>query len=65
MVMTAGFMVMILTHSNNPPTGKVPITETEKGMTGEKQSQVYAHNFLCPKQHDCHPLSTLLFHFHD
>jgi hypothetical protein len=37
---------MSLRQSNNPPSGKSKVTETEEGGTGGKQSQKYVYYFL-------------------
>jgi hypothetical protein len=45
LVMRAGFTVMTLGQSNNPPKEKSKLTETEKGETGDEQSQEHAYHF--------------------
>jgi hypothetical protein len=46
LVTRAGFLVMTLIQSNNPPNRNVEIHESEKFETGEEQSQECVHNFL-------------------
>jgi hypothetical protein len=46
LVMRAGLMVMTLRQAAILPMEKSKLTETEKGETGEEQSQEHAHHFL-------------------
>jgi hypothetical protein len=45
----AGFTVVTLRQSNNPPSSS-KLAETEKGGTGEEQSQEHVHHFLWHKE---------------
>ena len=42
----AGFTVTTLRQRDNPPSGKAPRHQGQKGQTGEKQSQEHYHHFL-------------------
>jgi hypothetical protein len=46
MVPKAGFTVMTLRQTNNPPNGKVQTHRDRQRKTSEDQSQEHAHHFL-------------------